>query len=37
MKQMATFVAAETEALEEGYQVELEEGEFGGIAIEDTY
>jgi hypothetical protein len=37
MAQMATFMAAETADLEEGYQAELEEGEFGSIAIEDTY
>jgi hypothetical protein len=36
-KQMAMFAAAETIDLQEGYQAELEEGEFGGIPIEDTF
>jgi hypothetical protein len=37
MKQMQTFTAAEFTDADEGYQVMLEEGEFGGIAVEDTF
>jgi len=36
-KQMAMFIAIEATDSDEGYQVELEEGEFGGIAVDDTF
>lgn len=37
MKQMATFAVAEATDTVEGDQVSLEEGEWGGVAYEDTF
>ncbi len=36
-KQMEMFAIADTEGLLEGDQVTLEEGEWGGITLEDTF